>query len=53
MIATPSASSPSTVLARTAADRPRGLEAIIGRFLELMVYSVEGVRERLHRLSVH
>jgi hypothetical protein len=35
------------------ADHPRFLEVFVGRLLELMVYSVEGVRERLLRTSVH
>ena len=37
------------------ADHPRFLELFVGRMLELVVYSVEGVRERLSRsrLVVH
>ena len=37
------------------ADHPRILELMLGRMLELVVYSVEGVRERLYRgrLVVH
>jgi len=31
------------------ADHPRILELMLGRMLELVVYSVEGVRERLSR----
>ena len=31
------------------ADHPRILELMLGRMLELVVYSVEGVRERLTR----
>ena len=31
------------------ADHPRILELVLGRMLELVVYSVEGVRERLGR----
>jgi hypothetical protein len=31
------------------ADHPRILELVLGRMLELVVYSVEGVRERLYR----
>ncbi len=31
------------------ADHPRILELVLGRMLELVVYSVEGVRERLSR----
>lgn len=37
------------------ADHPRFLELFVGRMLELVVYSVEGMRERLSRsrLVVH
>ena len=37
------------------ADHPRILELMLGRMLELVVYSVEGVRERYSRgrLAVH
>jgi hypothetical protein len=35
------------------ADHPRFLEAVVGRLLELMVYSVEGIRSRLDRTTVH
>ena len=37
------------------ADHPRILELVLGRMLELVVYSVEGVRGRLTRgkLVVH
>ena len=37
------------------ADHPRFLELVLGRMLELVVYSVEGVRERLTRgrVTVH
>ena len=31
------------------ADHPRILELVLGRMLELVVYSTEGVRERLSR----
>lgn len=31
------------------ADHPRYLELVLGRMLELVVFSVEGVRERLSR----
>jgi hypothetical protein len=31
------------------ADHPRILELVLGHMLELVVYSVEGVRERLLR----
>ena len=34
-------------------DHPRFLESVVGRLLELMVYSVEGARDRMRRLSVH
>jgi hypothetical protein len=34
------------------ADHPRFLEAVVGRRLELVVYSIEGVRERFHR-TIH
>lgn len=36
-----------------AADHPRFLESIVGRLLELVVYSVEGIRSRVHKLPVH
>lgn len=37
------------------ADHPRFLELVLGRMLELVVFSVEGVRERLvkGRATVH
>jgi hypothetical protein len=37
------------------ADHPRILELVLGRMLELVVYSVEGVRERWGRgkVAVH
>jgi hypothetical protein len=37
------------------ADHPRFLELVLGRMLELVVYSVEGVREHLARgrITVH
>jgi hypothetical protein len=36
------------------ADTPRLLESVVGRLLELVVFSVEGARERLRaRISVH
>jgi hypothetical protein len=44
---TPASATPSM------ADHPRYLEVFVGRLLELMVYSVEGIRDRLHRTSVH
>jgi hypothetical protein len=31
------------------ADHPRVLEVVLGRVLELVVFSVEGVRERIAR----
>ena len=37
----------------THADHPRFLESVVGRLLELVVYSVEGIRERMHRIAVH
>lgn len=37
----------------TDADHPRFLEAVLGHLLELVVYSVEGVRTRVHKLAVH
>jgi len=36
------------------ADHPRILELVLGRMLELAIYSVEGVRERFGRkILVH
>ncbi len=37
------------------ADHPRILELVLGRMLELVVYSVEGVRGRMSRgrITVH
>ena len=35
------------------ADHPRFLESVVGRLLELVVYSVEGIRSRVHRTAVH
>ena len=35
------------------ADHPRYLETIVGRLLELVVYSIEGLRSRIHRPTVH
>jgi hypothetical protein len=37
----------------TGADHPRFLEIVVGRLLELVVFSVEGIRERMHRIAVH
>ena len=34
-------------------DHPRFLESVVGRLLELMVYSVEGIRDRVRKISVH
>lgn len=45
MLTTPVASSPSS-LAHIPA-RPRLLEVVVGRLLELVVRSVEGTRERM------
>lgn len=53
MIATSSASSATSQTLARHADQPRFIEAIVGRLLERMVYAVEGVRERLQRLSIH
>lgn len=35
------------------ADHPRFLESVVGRLLELVVYSVEGIRSRVHKQAVH
>lgn len=35
------------------ADHPRFLESVVGRLLELVVYSVEGIRSRVHKPAVH
>jgi hypothetical protein len=35
------------------ADHPRFLESVMGRLLELVVYSVEGIRSRVTVLRVH
>jgi hypothetical protein len=40
-------------LALSQPDHPRFLDAVVGRLLELMVYSVEGIRDRVRRTSVH
>jgi hypothetical protein len=50
--------SKTTTAARTTltrmADHPRFLEVTFGRLLELMVLTIEGVRERLsRRVSIH
>ena len=37
----------------TSADHPRFLESVVGRLLELVVYSVEGIRARVHKPAVH
>lgn len=46
---------PPVSLAPRMADHPRFLETVVGRLLELVVYSVEGIRERLApaRTTVH
>lgn len=38
-----------SLVAQPNADHPRYLEAVVGRLLELVVYSVEGIRERFGR----
>lgn len=43
---------PVRSLARNA-DHPRFLESVVGRMLELLVFSVEGIRERVQRTTVH
>jgi hypothetical protein len=35
------------------ADHPRFLEVVVGRLLELVVFSVEGIRSRVHKQAVH
>jgi hypothetical protein len=50
------ASAPNTSNVRLTriADHPRFLETVVGRLLDLVVYSVEGVRERVRgRITVH
>jgi hypothetical protein len=39
-------------LTKNDADHPRFLESVVGRLLELVVYSVEGIRSRV-RHAVH
>ena len=34
-------------------QQPRFVQTFVGRLLELMVYSVEGIRERLGRQTLH
>lgn len=46
----------SASLAPRMADHPRFLETVVGRLLELVVYSVEGLRDRIvlpTRTTVH
>ena len=38
---------------RSDADHPRFLESVVGRLLELVVFSVEGIRSRVNELRVH
>ncbi len=38
-----------SLVTQSHADHPRYLEAIVGRLLELVVHSVEGIRERFGR----
>jgi hypothetical protein len=49
MISASSVTSVRPPLAPRMADHPRFLESVAGRLLELIVYSVEGVRARLDR----
>lgn len=35
------------------ADHPRFLEVVAGRLLELVVFTVEGIRSRVARPTVH
>lgn len=42
----PSVTQPTSLLVR-AIDPPRLVEAVVGRLLELVVYSVESTRDRL------
>ena len=35
------------------ADHPRFVEVVAGRLLELVVYTVEGIRSRVVRPTVH
>jgi len=35
------------------ADHPRFLEVVAGRLLELVVQTVEGIRERVQRPTMH
>lgn len=37
----------------TRADQPRLFETLMGRVLELVVLSVEGIRERFGRTTAH
>ncbi|MBA3817475.1 MAG: hypothetical protein H0X17_01160 [Deltaproteobacteria bacterium] len=54
MMSSSASSAPANVsLAPRMADHPRFLESVVGRLLDLMVYSVEGIRSKLQRPSVH
>jgi len=49
-----SASSTSNLRLARIADHPRFLETVVGRLLDIVVYSVEGVRERVRgRITIH
>jgi hypothetical protein len=39
----------TALITQSSADHPRFLESVVGRLLELVVYSVEGIRERFGR----
>jgi hypothetical protein len=47
-----SPSSRSITVADSTQGLPRVVEAFFGSFLELVIHSIEGVRERLGRLSL-
>jgi hypothetical protein len=40
-------------LVSNSTDQSRVLETVVGRMLELVVRSVEGIRERISRPAVH
>ncbi len=42
-----------TISRHSDADHPRFLESVVGRLLDLVVYSVEGIRSRVHKPVVH
>jgi hypothetical protein len=44
---------PRALIKANDADHPRFLESVVGRLLELVVYSVEGLRSRVHKHPVH